>query len=291
MRVLLTGAGGFVGRRLVSQRPFDWEIVTLSRQTLPDAPGVRRARMDRASDPLPELGAFDVIVHLAGNADHGLATREPWRDLEATGVTAAALLGRIPARRVVLLSSAAVYAGLEGLVGPALPVAPPMAYALSKLYVEGFVHALASTGRLESAITLRLYNCFGPGERPNRLVPRVAQAVRDRRPFMLTGDGSSLTDPLHVDDVVRALIAAASRPVEGRFDLCGGDPRPLIERVRIIGTELGQPDLPVEVTPRADETPIGFWSDPGPALAALELEPWTPFSQALRAYARESGWA
>ena len=291
LRVLVTGAGGFIGGNLLAAAPPDWDVVALSRSEVGggSAPLMRPPSVDE--DLAPELArGFDVIIHLAGNSNHGLADRQPWADLTGTGVLAASLLGRIPTRRVVLLSSAAVYAGLTGSVDPGCCARPPMAYALSKLYVEGFVASLIASGRAESAFIARLYNAFGPGEKPGRLIPRVVEAAKAGRPFTVTGAPSSLSDPVHVDDVVTCLVAAARGTAEGTFDLCGGDPMPLGRQVERIVEVLGLPDLRVAVEPRAGETPIRFHSDPGPLCTALAIPRPEGFASAVRRYGATSGW-
>src|SRR5207247_6319135 len=103
-------------------------------------------------------------VHLAGNSNHTLAQVTPWQDVQATALLAAEILGRARARQLVVLSSAAVYAGRQGPVSPATRIHPQMSYALSKLYVEGLAETLAAAGRYEKATVFRLYNAFGPGE-------------------------------------------------------------------------------------------------------------------------------
>ena len=292
LRVLVTGATGFIGRSLIGRMPSDWDAVALVRRPVDLGREVPTVTLPDAERPLPEALAsgFDVIVHLAGNANHGLAESEPWRDLSATGLTAALVLGRIPARRVVLLSSAAVYAGLVGPVSPAIPVEPRMAYALSKRYVEGLADALVANGRLGSRIVLRLYNAFGPGERNTRLIPRVAATASEGGTFTLTGDPGSLSDPVHVDHVVAALTAAAASDLDGVFDLCGGDPVPLRDQVGRIATALGFEAPPIDVVPRAGEVPIRFFSDPESLLSSLGIPPPEPFEVAVRRYGEASGW-
>jgi nucleoside-diphosphate-sugar epimerase len=277
---------------MLANRPADWDVVALTRQTIEAAPRLSPIRTPDPNEPLPaELARpFDVVVHLAGNADHGLAAREPWTDLQATGVLAASLLARVVTRRLVILSSAAVYVGREGLVDPSMDLDPPMAYALSKRYVEGLARALVCAGTVGSSAILRLYNAFGPGERPTRLIPRVAGALRDGSPFTLTGAPDSLADPIHVDDVVRCLVAAADGSETVVLDCCGGEPAELAETVRRIASALGSPPPEMILGPDPTQMPIRFWSDPAPTFRTLGIHGPEPFAVAVRRYATAGGW-
>ena len=288
LRVAVTGATGFIGANLIARIPPHWKVVAL----------VRRAgaehRVATAPFPYDDLpldsslaSAFDVVIHLAGNTNHGLAEREPWRDVDDTARTAALVMTRIATRRVVVLSSAAVYAGHAGLVSPETPVRPPMAYALSKLYAEGLVDARLASGELESGFVVRLYNAFGPGEKPTRLIPRVAASSGA---FTLTGDPNSLSDPVHVDDVVRILIAAAESNTTGTFDLPGGDPVPLERQISRVARTLERPPLELEHQPREGEIPIRFYSDVAPICDVLGVAPPEPFESAVRRYGKAVGW-
>lgn len=287
--VLVTGAGGFIGSALLAS-DHGWHIDAVSRHSI-DRESVRWLPTDAVRHGAVDTSSpYDAVVHLAGNANHRLAHESPWLDAQATAVLSAELLGRVSAAHLVVLSSAAVYAGHTGQVGPLTLVDPRMAYALSKLYVEGLARALVADGRFGGVTVLRLYNAFGPGERPSRLIPRVAEAVRANAAFRLTGATSSLADPLHVEDVARALVAAANRQPGGTLDVCGGDAKPLLEQVRVIGRVLGRPDLTVAEIPDPDEVPIGFWSDPSPTWRALDLDPPCAFADAVWRYARSAGW-
>jgi nucleoside-diphosphate-sugar epimerase len=169
-----------------------------------------------------------------------------------------------------------------------------MAYGLSKLYVEGLAAALVANARVDDVTILRLYNAYGPGERAGRLVPRVVAALRAASPFMLTGDPGSLSDPLHVDDVVGGLIAAARGGQEGRvtrLDLCGGDARPLLEQIGRIAAALDSEPPAVEIQANPDEMPIRFWSSSEPVRRHLGLAPFLSLTDGVRRYAAEAGWA
>lgn len=292
IRVLVTGGTGFIGQALLASVPPHWTVVATTRSDAVLPSGVEAVPLPTGAESLPSLLAegFDVLVHLAGNSNHGLAEREPWTDLEATARVGALIVGQVPARRIVHLSSAAVYAGLVGRVSPASCARPPMAYALSKLYVEGLVQSRVARGDAEGAAILRLYNAFGSGERATRLIPRVAEAALSGTEFVLSGDPDSLSDPIHVDDVVRALVAAAESSVSGTFDLCGGDPVPLRRQLDRIASAIGRPLRGIRVEPREGEVPIAFTSDVGPTCAALGISRPEAFESAVRRYATSAGW-
>jgi nucleoside-diphosphate-sugar epimerase len=284
VKVLVTGAGGFIGRSLAARAPRTWEFHGLTRQDDLKIPG--RLHLI-AGGELPQSvrrERFDAVLHLAGNSNHGLAESEPWTDLCATGEFGARVIHQLRTRRLIILSSAAVYAGLVGFVDPETEVQPPMAYALSKLYVEGLARAHADRGVIETLLSIRLYNAFGPGERSTRFVPRLAAAIDAGVPFVLTGSPDSLSDPVHVSDVVDLMIAATTSEITGTFDYCGGRPLRLEDRIVEAAMALGKPNPQLEIRPNPAETPIRFYSDPRPITSRLGLPLPSAFSQVLPDY-------
>jgi len=93
-----------------------------------------------------------------------------------------------------------------------------------------------------------------------------------------------------VRDVAAALIAAASASVDGIWDLCGGDARPLEQQIARIARALGQPPPPIERYPDPTQVPITFHSDPTPIVSALGIPMPRAFEDGIRAYASDVGW-
>ncbi|MBL7495532.1 UDP-glucose 4-epimerase [Frankia sp. CNm7] len=242
-RVLVTGAGGFIGgvlADLLAARGHrvtalvrghgpvrgghalagDVEVVTAD---LLDPRSLAAARVDRG---------FDAVCHLAALTRVRQSRDEPLRYFE-TNVTGTINLlaaldrgfdasGRAPT--VVLGSTAAVYGDPDaGPIPESRPPDPRHPYGASKLAAEQVIAHQAATGRI-GAVVLRSFNVAGaaPGHvdrDATRIIPaalRVAAGEADA--FRINGDGASLREYVHVDDVAAAYALAleATRPGDRR---------------------------------------------------------------------------
>jgi UDP-glucose 4-epimerase len=119
-------------------------------------------------------------------------------------------------KRVVLASSATVYGPQE--VQPVQEThrpRPQVPYAVSKLAAEHYLFALGSLYGIET-VALRIFNAYGPGQRvpPAHapVVPLFAKNVLSGASVVVYGDGTQTRDFVYIDDVVDALVAAATAP-------------------------------------------------------------------------------
>jgi nucleoside-diphosphate-sugar epimerase len=230
-RVLVTGAAGFIGRRLsavlldaghavigVDSRPRG--------QSHPESPFVVR---DLARDDLADLIAqVDVVAHHAGRP----GVRESWgpsfdgyvRDnVVATQRLMEACRGTALSR-VIVASSSAVYG--DALAYPTAensatsPVSP---YGVTKLAAERLAIAYATSFGLP-VVCLRYFTVFGPGQRPDMAFSRLITAAGSGAPFPLYGDGEQVRDFTYVDDIAAANLAVIdSRIAPGSvFNVAGG---------------------------------------------------------------------
>jgi nucleoside-diphosphate-sugar epimerase len=163
MRIVVTGAGGFVGRRLVRELA-DHDVVALDNSPvgIPELPNITPVIGDLCdSDVLATALAdgCDAIVHLA-TIPGGSAEENPeaaWRvNVEATMklADAASRAGKQP--RFVFASSIAVFGGkLPASVDDTTPLSPQLLYGAHKAMMEQWLATLSRRGDID-AVSLRL---------------------------------------------------------------------------------------------------------------------------------------
>ncbi|UYN90666.1 MAG: NAD-dependent epimerase/dehydratase family protein [Anaerolineales bacterium] len=226
MNFLITGAAGFLGSALANQLSREGHLVrgidNLSSgepQVLFDDVHFTRGDVNDRPKLWTLLQDIDCVYHLAARvlvAESLLYPRE-YTDANVGGtVSLMEAMRDVGVRRVVFASSGAVYGDQQEqpLREEASPF-PHSPYAVSKLAAEYYVRTIGALWGIET-VCLRIFNAYGPGQHlPPSHPPVVAnwlrQAVRGGS-LVVHGDGNQTRDFIHVSDVVRALVAAATAP-------------------------------------------------------------------------------
>jgi UDP-glucose 4-epimerase len=256
MRLLITGASGFVGRNVLARAPRDWNIVAVYNGA-DDFPAflaaaqlghVRAVRCDLTSPAEVQAlraaaGEVDAALYLAANGDPAASVRDPLRDLRLNTVALVTFLEHCPVPHLVYLSSGAVYDGLAGVVTPASRVSPRLPYAISKLACELYVQSYAAgRGALAGFVNVRFFGAYGPYEPLRKITTRFLTAVKrgDRR-FTLRGDGRNLIDFMFVDDAVDGLfrLLAAPHGTQATVDFASGRPLAIGDVVQAMKSAAG----------------------------------------------------
>jgi nucleoside-diphosphate-sugar epimerase len=206
-RLLLTGAGGFIGRHvpaLLTARGFEVHAIGRQQVDLLDA---------EATDALvAEIGASHLL-HLAWYTEHGKFWEAPenhdWA--EAT----------------LRLARSFRAAGGERLIaaGTCAEYGPPTVYRTAKDTARRELEAYAAEADLSFAWG-RVFFPYGPGERAQRVVAAAARAVVMGKPFACTS-GKQIRDFLYVEDVAAAFAALVDSGATGSFDIGSGVGVPL----------------------------------------------------------------
>lgn len=262
-RVLVTGAGGFLGRWSVpalQARGYDVHVVRAPRVPGVAAPAMPAQLSGATLHYADLLGADDVetlvaavratdLLHFAWVSAPGIYRTSPenLRWVEASTHLARAFFAS-GGTRAVMAGSCAEYDWTQATVcrEEATPLAdaagaPPSLYASSKLTME---RRLAHLARQAGASTAwgRIFFQFGPGEHVSRLVPTVVRSLLAGRIAECTL-GTQVRSFLHATDVGEAFAALLDSAVEGPVNVGSGEPRAVAALIGDIATQLGRTDL------------------------------------------------
>ncbi len=268
MRILVTGAAGFIGSNLVDRLlDDDHEVVgvdNLSRGTranLPDSElgagrGFSFIEADLTDARFAETVAdadVEVICHLGAQIDVRISVQDPIEDarlnvLGTINVLEAARKAGV--RKVVFASSGgSIYGEPKKLpVLESAPVDPLSPYAASKVSGETYLGTYRALYGLETT-ALALSNVYGPRQDPHGEAGVVAifgNALLRGRPATIYGDGSAVRDYVFVDDVTDAFARAIGDLADGRrLNIGTGVGTTVRELHTVIASAADAPDDPV----------------------------------------------
>ena len=211
MRIILTGATGFIGPHLVRSLASSHELVCLVRDPsrLPTATPVTAVQGDLAiSDGLAALPEHaDAVLHFAqANVPFPDGANELFEVNATSTVRLADYARRAGATHFVYASSGNVYAQDAAPLSEEGPVRPQGLYALTKQISEGILNCYDT---YFSVCVLRLFAPYGPSQ-TGRMIPGIIGRVRARQQVMLTNGGQPRINPIYIDDVVRVVNQALS---------------------------------------------------------------------------------
>ena len=226
MNFLVTGGAGFLGAALANRLVREGHHV----RVIDDLSTGDPAQLDPAvsfsqgdvSD-IPKLWTLlhdiDCVYHLAARVSVAESVLYP-RDYNHVNVggtvSVMEAIRDAGVKRVVFTSSGALYG--EQAHQPVREDQPPLPdspYGVSKLAAEYYIRVIGRLCGIET-VSLRIFNAYGPGQRlPSAHPPVIPQFLRQALTggsLVVFGDGRQTRDFIYVDDVVSALVAAATAP-------------------------------------------------------------------------------
>lgn len=242
--IVVTGAGGLLGRHLLPLFPEEAKVVAVGRlapsTSLANVTPVSldlSAALDRSRLP-PQV---DQVFYLAQSSHF----REfPARADDVFQVNTAQVMAMLDysrqagARSFVFASSGGVYAPSDAPLTEQSPLGTGLGfYAATKRATEILAEAYAG---LFSIVVLRFFFIYGPGQQRDMLIPRLADSVRQGRPVALQGERGLSINPVHASDAARATLAAGNLGRSGTFNVAGPQVLSLRDICDLFGEKLGR---------------------------------------------------
>ena len=293
-RVVITGAGGFIGTHVANRLRKDGiEVVALDRSG--ESPVlVRMDIRDRGGlDRVLQPG--DAVIHLANTSNPATSELDRVRDVEENLLATLRVLEACVQRGVASLllasSGGTVYGIPEVIPIPEThPTNPISSHGALKLAIEKYVQVYGAQSGLRHVI-LRCANAYGPGQtgaQGQGIIGRaIVTALRDET-LEIWGDGTVVRDFVYVEDVAEAfLLAATTAKADGVINIGSGSGASVNEIIELIRRVTGR-TLKVRYTPsRQFDAPANVL-DITRAATMLKWKPVTPLEEGIR---RSYAWA
>lgn len=300
MKVLITGAGGFIGRHLIQtlSQTGSAELFALSRGAtdIPNATVLQGDVLDSGRiEEIFSAHSFDVVYHLAAITEHHKIVDDKaatfYTNLQGTINLLESFNRHCKGAAFIYASTGKVYGKTNEMpITESAYVNPQNILGKTKRITEEVIDLYATPEN--HYVSCRIFNIYGEGQKRSFVVPTIIDQLD--RPEIILGALHDLRDYLYVDDLISALIACGKNA--GNFanvdwvNIGSGAPANVEDILRVI-SELTNKKLNVSVDVsrlRTDETAVEFCS----TKKLQDLTGWKPqytLKQGLRRVLQREG--
>ena len=297
MRFLITGAAGFLGSALANRLAAEGnDVVGLDDLSTGDPKKLSEQVKFVLGDvnDRPKLWTLlqevDCVYHMAARVSVSESVLYPreYNQVNVGGtVTLMEAMRDMGVHRVVFASSGTVYGNqpVQPVNEKAVPN-PRSPYAVSKLAAEYYIKTIGALWGIE-AVCLRIFNAYGPGQHVppvhTPVIPGFLNQARQNGTLVVYGDGNQTRDFVFLDDVIDAMVAAATAPDVNQsiLNIGSGAETSISELVHeVLEVTGGNPE--VVTNPRSEGGLSRLCADISLAHEKLGYEPMTPLADGLK---------
>lgn len=236
MRVLLTGGLGFIGRNFLLHRPAHWEVFSLDfaqdagfqkkvKNTYFFKVNLSDGRQVRSLAKKLKIN-FDLCLHLAANGDPALSVPDPAWDLKSTTLSLINVCQYFQLKKMIYLSSGAIYEANMGQISPKSKIDPILPYAISHFTAEQYVRFYHKIGKIKDFVIIRFFGAYGPYEPPRKIYTNLVKAfgIRKEKEYLLRGNGKNFIDAMYIEDAIEGFIKVIKAKNNNlTVDFCKGE--------------------------------------------------------------------
>ncbi|WP_232702082.1 NAD-dependent epimerase/dehydratase family protein [Halobacterium wangiae] len=291
--VLVTGGAGFVGSHIADALVDDNEVRVLDDfssgrpENVPEGATIVEGDVRDPEVVAEATRDVDVVFHQAGLVSVPESVEVPEESHETNVSATLSILeaARREDARVVVASSVAIYGDpVEVPIHEEDAKAPTSPYGVDKLAVDNYVRLYNELYDLET-VALRYFNVYGPRQSAGEysgVVSTFLEQARSGQPITVEGEGDQTRDFVHVSDVVRANLAAATTDNVGRaYNVGTGDSITILGLAELIRDVTDSSSEVVHVDPRPADIERSE-ADVNRARRQLDYQPRVPLADGLR---------
>lgn len=294
MKILVTGAAGFIGSHLCEKLltnkknevvgvdtfigPTSEELKQVNVQNLRKQSRFQLIEADLLTANLEEmLRGIDVIYHLAGMP----GVRSSWgKDFDPYVTNNILVTQRLleavkdtPLKKLIYASTSSVYGEKEGKVMENAYLTPLSPYGITKLTGEHLCNVYLKSYNIP-IVTVRFFTVYGPRQRPDMAFHRFIAQMLKGEPITIYGDGTQSRDFTYISDCIDGIFSIVDKEdLIGQTINIGGKERATVNEVISFIEQITGKKVTFHYLPRITGEPKHTWADISNAQKLLGYNP------------------
>lgn len=272
MKIVVTGASGFVGYHVVSK------LISLGYKVSSTSGSFRqdpsKKMLEQTNHHIYQLGtpmtkydcAFfqdsDIVFHMAWEGLTDFRNEKHQREFLQKQIHFVNYLTTLGVKRLIVAGTCLEYGLKEGELIESMETNPIISYAIGKDQLRKYIETI-ETSFADGFCWIRLFYMYGAGQNPKSILPLLAHAISEKKDVFDMSDGEQGRDYLPVEQVAINIVKLAlNKQAQGIVNCSDGKPTKIRNLVEdFIQKEGAEIRLNLGVYPYPDYEPITFWGN------------------------------